>query len=329
MRTSLLGRDPEIAAVTLEMLVGIADAIEREAIRRYELLEEIMRRRGEFDTAEAFQTLADEERGHLDSVAQHARTLHVPIPEAREFQWLLPPEIANSWEEIEGSTLLTPYRAFALAVENEQRAFAFYSYLASRAADREVAAEAERLAADELRHAAHLRRWRREAWHRERRERPDAGTAPVPPEIVESPSGLRSYLQQRTGAIARDMRALASRLREIGDTESATLLDAFVDAHRPAAVVPASEGFGATAASRAIDSSDPVHLLVAAQKPLETLVEALESILTLAQDECLAIAESATTDAVAWIARLAQQTERRMAVPPLSGDASGAPELRP
>ena len=54
-----------------------------------------------------------------------------------------------------------------------------------------------------------------------------------------------------------------------------------------------------------------MHLLVAAQKPLETLVEELESILSGAQDETFTVAERAMTDAVGWIARLSLQVERR------------------
>lgn len=310
MRTSLLCHDPQLESVTLVKLVGIAAAIEREAVRRYELLEQTMRRRGEIETADAFRLMLEEEREHVASVARWAARLDVPVPDAGDFAWVLPAELATSWEEIAGSALLTPYRAFAIAVENEQRAFSFYAYLAAHAAERSVAVEAERLATEELAHAARIRRWRREAYHRERR-----GALPVPaavaPAPVASPDELRRFVGKRLAGIAHRYRPLAERLRGLGDAQSADLLDAFCAANPGA--VPGRNGRQADADDgEAIPaSSDPVHLLVAAQKPLEALVEELESILSGAQDEAFAVAERAMTDAVGWIARLSLQIERR------------------
>ena len=45
-------------------------------------------------------------------------------PDAAQFRWRLPADLSHSWDEAVGSARLTPYRAFALAVDNEQRAFA-------------------------------------------------------------------------------------------------------------------------------------------------------------------------------------------------------------
>jgi rubrerythrin len=311
MRASLLGHDPQLESVTLPMLVGIAMAIELEAVHRYELLEQTMRRRGELETADAFQRMLEEEREHVASVRQRAQQLHVPIPDADEFRWVLPGELETSWDAIAGSALLTPYRAFAIAVENEQRAFSFYAYLAAHAADRSVAVEAERLAAEELRHAARVRRWRREAYHRDRRRGEQPAPGAVAPALLASPEALRGYLEQRLAGVAHEYRALADRLRGLGDGQSADLLDAFIASHptEAAGVVSAS---GQNIDGDVIPAShDPVHLLVAAQKPLEALVEKLESILSGAQDEAFACAERAITDAVGWIARLSLQIERR------------------
>ena len=201
MRASLLCHDPQLETVTLVKLVGIATAIEHEAVRRYELLEQTMRRRGEVETADAFRLMLEEEREHVASVARWAERLDVAVPDAGDFGWVLPAELATSWEEIAGSALLTPYRAFAIAVENEQRAFSFYAYLAAHAAERSVAIEAERLAAEELNHAARVRRWRREAYHRERRrgELPASSTAVQG--LAASPDALRSFVAKRLGAI--------------------------------------------------------------------------------------------------------------------------------
>ena len=95
-----------------------------------------------------------------------------PIP--GPFVWRLPPEIAASWEELAGRTDLTPYRALSLAVLNEERAFAFYSYIVSAATDPAVRKQAQALAMEELNHAAKLRHQRRKAWRKSRQEHGDA-----------------------------------------------------------------------------------------------------------------------------------------------------------
>ena len=121
-----LTTDPQASAVDLAELVGIAHAIEVAAIERYRWLAEEMARRGEAETAEAFRKLEAEERRHSATVDAWAAALGQAVPES-SFDWRLPPEVAQSWEEAAASALLTPYRALAIAVDNEQRAFAFYA----------------------------------------------------------------------------------------------------------------------------------------------------------------------------------------------------------
>lgn len=70
---------------------------------------------------------------------------------------------------------MTPYHALCLAVRNEERAFAFWSYVAAFAEDTEIKSAAEAMAREELGHVAGLRRERRRAYHREHdAERADA-----------------------------------------------------------------------------------------------------------------------------------------------------------
>ena len=61
-----------------------------------------------------------------------------------------------------------PYQALAFAVRNEERAFAFYTYVSAETVDHGVRALAEDLARDELDHASRLRRLRRRAFHKDR-----------------------------------------------------------------------------------------------------------------------------------------------------------------
>ncbi len=92
----------------------------------------------------------------------------------------------ENFDDEEGSShLLTPYRALAIAVRNEEKAFAFYSYVAGAAPDTQMQQIAEELAKDELAHAWLLRRERRKAY---RRERPD-GRGPKRDEL---PGGVEA-----------------------------------------------------------------------------------------------------------------------------------------
>lgn len=314
LRASLLEHDPQSGPVTIETLVGIANAIEQEAVRRYAQLERTMEQRGEPETAAAFRRMLEEERDHVDAIERWAAELGVAIPDSKAFEWILPRDLSTSWDAISGSALLTPYRAFAIAVENEQRAFAFYSYLAAHAGDRAVAEQAERLAAEELRHAARVRQWRREAYHRERARDEGGARAPTSQEIAriaQSPEQLQAFVATRYAAIVECHRLLAARLRELGDDAGAELLEAFVAAH-------GGERAGAGTVTdderaRIAHSNDPLHLLVDAQKPLEALGESLDAALSIARDESFALAERETTNLVAWLARLALATEQRSA----------------
>lgn len=300
MRASLLMRDPEIQSVSMALLVGIASSIERESLKRYATLAETMGRRGEAATAAAFRVMLEEERHHVDEVARWAADLGEQVPEPGSFDWQLPAELSSSWDEIAGSSLLTPYRAFAIAVDNEKRAFALYSYLAARATDPRVRAQAERLGIEELRHAAVMRRWRREAWHRERHA---AREAPQPAaSAVASADALNALLAKREAAIAQAHRTIAARLREIGDDESANLLETLLEApSRPAA--------GAAGPPAPVpDTDDPVHLLVAAQKPLEALSEELEAVMGAATGALFEQSEAALVNVVTRLARIALRT---------------------
>ena len=300
MRASLLMRDPEIQSVSMPLLVGIASSIERESLKRYATLADTMARRGEAATAAAFRVMLEEERHHVDEVARWAADLGEQVPEPGSFDWQLPAELSSSWDEIAGSSLLTPYRAFAIAVDNEKRAFALYSYLAARATDPRVRAQAERLGIEELRHAAVMRRWRREAWHRERRA---AREAPQPAaSAVASADALNALLAKREAAIAQAHRTIAARLREIGDDESANLLETLLEApSRPAA--------GAAGPPAPVpDTDDPVHLLVAAQKPLEALSEELEAVMGAATGALFEQSEAALVNVVTRLARIALRT---------------------
>lgn len=303
MRGPLLKHHPEARAVTMRDLVGIANAIEQEAVRRYGQLADVMERRGERETAQVFRRMRQEEQNHVATVSEWAASLNEAVPPSESFEWRLPPEIAGSWEAIVGSALLTPYRALAIAVRNEEQAFALYAYLAAEAADPAVAAEAEKLASQELEHAALLRRWRRAAYRKE-----DAQGRRQPLRISTTDE-LDALLSQREGAITACHRELADRLRRLGaDDSAAVLLRVLDDPTRPP-VTPVA------CPDPDCRHGDPLRLLVAAQKPLERLSEELEYVLESAEGELAAAAEAALMNVIGRLAQLTAQIQHLSETP--------------
>lgn len=306
-RRSLLRDDPDIDVVNMATLVAVANAIEEEAVRRYAQLAELMERRGEPATAAAFRVMLEEERQHVTAVHRWAASVGEPMQGAEAFEWQLPDDLSSSWEEISGSALLTPYRAFAMAVENEERAFSFYAYLAAHAEDAQIRTEAEKLGAEELRHAALMRRWRRRAYHRERR----------PPRVAqvefESVEMLRDVLAQHEISIARTHLALARCLERAGDKSSAQLLEGFIPATmRPPAPATDSRPSDLLAADSGSvpGADDPRHLLVDAQKPLEALTDILEAVMATADGEMFEEAASAMHGVVERMAQISLRIGR-------------------
>jgi len=203
-RPPLLTVDPSAQAPDMRHLVGIAAAIESEAIRRYATLAQEMVRRGEHATAATFREMGEMEEHHREAVDRWASALNEPVPADETFAWLLPVEIAASWEEVRHSSLLTPYRALAIAVTNEERAFAFYAYVAASARDPRVAHEAEKMAREELAHAAELRVRRRQAYRRE-----SGGHAHATVAAIDSMAAFRALERRLTEETVRAQREMA------------------------------------------------------------------------------------------------------------------------
>lgn len=225
-----LEHEPKVQARTLRDLMSIAAAMEREAVARYGLLAAEMTRRGDHGLAVAFQAMLEEERDHLDAIERWSRAATGLPPAETALPWQLPPEIARSWDEVAESALLTPYRALSIAVLNEERGFAFYSYLAANAEDGAVQEAAERLAAEELNHAALLRRERRRAY---RREQSSAGAPGAQPPTTATDFARRAERVERAAAMVHAR--IAQRLAALGDKNDAAAFETLAAEERQAA----------------------------------------------------------------------------------------------
>lgn len=210
---------PPRAVGSAEELLAIAYAMEHEAGRRYGELAARMRAQGEERLAALFEFLSEVEGKHADQVAARALAIMGKPPDPALVKWELPERFDDADAS---SSLLTPYRALAIAVRNEDRAFAFFSYLAASAPDDRIREMAEHCAKDELDHAALLRRERRKSWRREGGQDSARSRAAR----VQSLADLLREAQAMERAAADGHRALAATLSAGGDSAVAALFEA-------------------------------------------------------------------------------------------------------
>jgi rubrerythrin len=171
----LLRDEPAGKVQSLDELFALAHEMEAVAARIYTEFAHAAREHGKPELAEVFERIAEEERGHAASVTTWSTRTVGSAPNERALRWHGPPTFDEAdAAEIAGSTLVSPYRALSIAVRNEERAFAFWSYVASAADLPEVRAAAETMAREELEHVAAFRRLRRGAYHRARAGRSEA-----------------------------------------------------------------------------------------------------------------------------------------------------------
>lgn len=154
---------------SMDELLAVALAMEKEAADRYAALAERMRSAGRPELADVFDRLVREETGHIDMVMSWSRRL------SRQPREVVPTDaVPQDVFDDEAIGLVSPelvdaYRSFAIAVRNEERAFAFWSYIAAHGASVEIREAAEQMAREELEHAKTLRRERRRAFFKDRR----------------------------------------------------------------------------------------------------------------------------------------------------------------
>ena len=195
----------------VDEFLAVAQALEQEAAARYRALSARMARQGDAEMAAQFDFLAGIEDRHATHVADRGLALLGHAPDPARVRWELP--VGYDEEEASGAAL-GAYQALAFAVRNEERAFAFYSYVAAEAERADLRALAEELARDELEHAALLRRHRRRAFHADR------------PAAVERPGNVEALrvLATRWDAEAAAAHAeLARALDEAGESADAAI----------------------------------------------------------------------------------------------------------
>lgn len=145
-------------------LFALAMAMEHEATERYAQLVARMTEDGEPDLVALFTRLREAEEDHENGIGTWAEREGIAPSTSLSFQWDSPEAPTEKDVAEAGGPLMSPWQALAMAVRNEERAFAFYTQIAARTPSFEVREYAEKMASEELEHVALLRLERRRAW---------------------------------------------------------------------------------------------------------------------------------------------------------------------
>ncbi|MGO7020411.1 ferritin-like domain-containing protein [Rhizobium leguminosarum] len=194
---------------TLEDLLSLAAQMEQEAIDGYVALADRMRQMKRSDLAEIFESLVVEEKGHLAKVLDWQKS--GPHPNRQV--------VVGNQEELfddEGAGTVAPdmlsaYRAFSMAVRNEERAFVFWTYVSAHAQSDEIKSASERMAREELGHVAKLRRERRLAFHSERDKMLTIGVVDIAALERRLALHIQSIPADATGGERSELQSLAQQ----------------------------------------------------------------------------------------------------------------------
>ncbi len=195
---------------TVGELLALALAMERRAAARFRRLAVTMRADDRADLAELFEGLAREEDAHADRLREGAG---VAGEDAEALVRDIAPDLAEliTAGDDQASRPLSVYHSLAEAVQNEVKAFEFYSHVAATADDAGLQDLAESLAGEELDHANALRRVRRQAYQR---LRPEAGPWPKA-SAIETLGDLCAAAARGERAIAAPLSALYRHVPEL------------------------------------------------------------------------------------------------------------------
>jgi len=203
-------------------LFALGMAMEREAAERYDQLAARMEAEGEDDLARLFRQLQAAEADHENGIGTWAKREGVTPSTSLSFRWDSPEAMSDKDVNEAGGITMSPWKALAIAVRNEERAFAFYTQIAAKATTEAVRRYAESMAREELEHVALLRLERRRAWRGEYSATLAALPAAGPPEAADG-DALAAYVRETELETAGRLRTKARLAREAHDAPVAGL----------------------------------------------------------------------------------------------------------
>lgn len=216
---SLLKSEPPAPVRSLDELLAIAYTLEHDAAEHYAAFALRARDEGLQELAVLFDKLAAEERHHEHFVEAWSQRQRGKPPDTAAVRWDLPETFdLASGTELASSRMATGYRILAVAVQNEDRAFALWSYIAAHADAGDIQEAAETMARQELQHAWDLRRARRQAYHAESLGKSRHGGAKALASLGRLELRLAQNLEQAASgapdATAQELQRLARSSRE-------------------------------------------------------------------------------------------------------------------
>jgi rubrerythrin len=280
-----LKAEPPAPVRSMAELFAIALALEEEAAGRYRELAGKMREHGATSTAAVFDHLAQEESGHREEIIRWSEQQSGKSPNLADIHWHIPQTFDDEGiADMPGSRIVTPYRALSMAVRNEERAFAFWSYIASRAEDVAVRKAAETMAREELEHVSLLRRERRHAYHAAGGGQTRLGQRTTPAEALAEAAELELGLAGQLEDLPHQSPDVQTRLHELAK-----------QSRRMAGVVPRPAASRSAGATRH-EPSDIEEILATAEYLTERYLEAADHARDEAtMTEAQALAELAIT----------------------------------
>lgn len=215
-----LKAEPTTLIRSLEELFAVAATMERSAIDGYRALAERMCREGRDELVAVFEGLVDEASGHLAKVEDLSQQLTGTPPDGAALRWDPQPNFDDEGAGSVAPELLSAYRAFSIAVRNEERSFAFWTYVAAQSETVHVQRAAEEMARTELEHVAALRHKRRRAFHADRAAGRESWTLAALEERLAALLETAAAEHEGFDKLARKARARASALvgEPLGDT---------------------------------------------------------------------------------------------------------------
>lgn len=191
-------------------LLALAITMEQRAASRFRLMATRMREQGRDDLVRLFEGLALEEDSHAKTLRRLPGAVNLDA-EAVARSLASGPGAITGAPDAEALRRASVYECLADAVRNEEKTFAFFSYVAASAENRALQTLAEGLATEELEHAKALRRVRRQAYHQMRRV-----TRRWPkPSAIENLNDLRVAALRGERAIAANLGGLSKRVAEL------------------------------------------------------------------------------------------------------------------
>jgi rubrerythrin len=249
-------------------LMSIALQAEREAVKRYSRLATEMRQAGNESAAALFERMVGEEQEHERLLLAWMEKESIAFnPDIGPIRWRDPQVSTTYNDEARDPHYSTPYRALAFAVNNEENAFRFYTYVAAESDDEAVRQYAEILAREELGHAALFRAERRRAFHAERDISPGETTAN--PRAIQNESELLAaaieidrYLSVALTKLEPDSPQLAALARDTRQLISSheTALDRMAPGYSESASAEIAISLAQADANRTIPEDDSPSL---------------------------------------------------------------------